>query len=124
MAKEPGKCGGPCDTIALHPVNRQAGKTLGPVLIGQFAYGPKTGICLMQKPDGKFSLLSFEGESTPDTARGMKYCAADMLVPNYKELNRLVLDHGFPHHLAVATGLHNADLALLCRFLGVEHLSV
>jgi len=124
MAQIPGKCGGPCDTITVHPVLRQAGKSLGPVLIGQFEYGPKTGICLMQKPDGKFSLLSFEGESTPETARGMKYCAADLCVPNYRELNRLVLEHGFPHHLAVATGLHNADLALLCTFLGVEHFAV
>jgi L-fucose isomerase-like protein len=124
MAKTPGKCGGPCDTITVHPVNRQAGKTLGPVLIGQFEYGPKTGICITQRPDGKFELLSFEGENTPETARGLKYCAADLLVPNYKELNRLVIEHGFPHHLAVANGLYNADLALLCKFLGVEHFSV
>jgi L-fucose isomerase-like protein len=123
MAGQPGKCGGPCDTIAVHPVIRQGGGEIGPVLIGQFAYGPKTGICLMQKPDGRFSLLSFEGESTPETARGMKYSAADLRVPRYKELNEAVLEHGFPHHLAVATGSHNGALKLLCNFLDVEHVS-
>jgi L-fucose isomerase-like protein len=123
MADKPAASGGPCDTITVHPVIRQGGGTMGPVLVGQFQYGPKTGICLMQKTDGRFALLSFEGESTPETARGMIYSAADVRVPNYEKLNRIVLDYGFPHHLAVAEGRLNRDLELLCAYLGVEHVS-
>ncbi len=125
MAGRPGESGGPCDTIAVHPVIRQGeGRDIGPVLVGQFRYGPKTGICLMQKTDGRFALLSFEGESSPETAVGTIYSAADVLVPNYGELNRIVLDYGFPHHLAVAEGRLNRDIAALCAWLGVEHVAV
>jgi len=124
MADKPGKCGGPCDTIAVHPVIRQAGGNIGATVIGQFAYGPKTGICLMQKRDGSFAILSFEGENTPDTAKGMKYSGADIRVKNYKEVNRIVLEHGFPHHLALGVGYLNADIALMCKFLGVEHFGL
>ncbi len=119
-----GECAcGPCDTIAFHPVVEQVGKQVGPSLVGQFAYGPKTGIGLMQRPDGRFVLLAFEGESSPDTAKGMRYSAADLRVPQYKELNRIVLEQGFPHHVALAHGHHSADLQLLCAFLGVEFVS-
>jgi L-fucose isomerase-like protein len=125
MADRPAACGGPCDTITVHPVIRQGGGgQIGPVLVGPFRYGPKTGICLMQKPDGRFALLSFEGESSAATGLGMKYSSADVLVPDYRELNRIVLDRGFPHHLAVAEGRLNRDLGMLCAFLGVEHISV
>ncbi|MFI5386060.1 MAG: hypothetical protein ACHQ50_08060 [Fimbriimonadales bacterium] len=124
MADKPGKCGGPCDTIAVHPVIRQAGGNIGATVIGQFAYGPKTGICLMQKRDGQFAILSFQGENTPDTAKGLKYSGADLLVPSYKEVNRVVLEYGFPHHLAVAVGYLNEDLGLMCKFLGVEHIGL
>ena len=37
---------GVCDAIALQPVIRQAGGTMGPVHIRQFAFEPKTGVCL------------------------------------------------------------------------------
>jgi L-fucose isomerase-like protein len=121
---EPDKTGGAgCAAIALHPVIRQAGGTVGPVFIGQFEYGPKTGLCLTRDPDGSFKLLAFSGESTPETSRGMTYSAADLRVSDYAELNRLVLEGGFPHHLAVAMGDIREDVRMLCRFLGIEYVS-
>jgi L-fucose isomerase-like protein len=116
-------CGKSPEAITVHPVLRQAGKSVGPVLTGQFAYGAKTGICLTTKPDGSYQLLSFEGESSQNTDQGMKYSAADIRVPEYKRLNEIVLEHGFPHHLAVAEGQHNSALKMLCTLLGVEHVS-
>ena len=115
--------GAVCEAIALHPVIRQAGGTMGPVLIGQFQYGPKTGLCLTRDPDGSFKLLAFTGESTPETARGVTYSAADIRVADYAKLNRLVLEGGFPHHLAVAMGDIREDVRMLCAFLGIEYVS-
>lgn len=112
-----------CDTVALHPVIRQAGGTMGPVLIGQFEYGPKTGLCLARDLSGKFRLLTFRGESSPKTARGMAYSAADIVVPDYAKLDRLVLAGGFPHHLAVAMGDITEDVRMLCTLLGVDYVS-
>jgi L-fucose isomerase-like protein len=112
-----------CDAIALHPVIRQGGGVMGPVHIGQFEYGPKTGLCLMCDPGGKFRLLIFRGESSPETARGLAASAADIRVAEFARLNRLVLDHGFPHHLAVAMDDISEDARLLCAFLGVEYVS-
>src|SRR5512140_3067359 len=63
MAAGPAR-GPVCEAIALHPVIRQAGGTMGPVHIGQFEYGPKTGLCLTRDPGGPFKLLAFSGEST------------------------------------------------------------
>ena len=115
----PANAGGAvCDAIALHPVIRQGGGTMGPVHIGQFEFGPKTGLCLARDPTGEFKLLTFRGESSPQTARGMTYSAADIAVPDYRKLNRLVLDGGFPHHLAVAMGDITEDVRMLCTFLG------
>jgi L-fucose isomerase-like protein len=119
-----GKAGGAvCDAVALHPVIRQAGGTMGPVLIGQFEYGPKTGLCLTRDPDGRFKILAFAGESSPKTARGMTYSAADIRVADYARLDRLVLEGGFPHHLAVAMGDIREDVRMLCALLGVAYVS-
>ncbi|HVP91459.1 MAG TPA: hypothetical protein VMS75_09600 [Terriglobales bacterium] len=115
--------GAVCDAIAVHPVVRQAGGKNGPVLIGQFEYGPKTGLCLVRDPSGKFKLLAFRGESSPKTARGVAYSAADVLVPDHARLDRLVLEGGFPHHLAVAMGDITEDVRMLCTLLGVEYVS-
>jgi L-fucose isomerase-like protein len=112
-----------CDAIALHPVIRQGGGTMGPVEIGQFEFGPKTGLCLTRDPGGGFKLLTFRGESSPETAQGMTYSAADIKVAEYAKLNRLVLEGGFPHHLAVAMGDISEDVRLLCAFLGVGYVS-
>ncbi|HOK54404.1 MAG TPA: hypothetical protein PKV43_08050, partial [Armatimonadota bacterium] len=117
------RCNGLCDAIALHPVARQAGTELGPTHIGQYEYGPKTGICLMQGSDGTFRMLAFKGENSPETAKGLLYSAADIKVDNFCALNRLVLEYGFPHHLGVAFGDITEDLQMLCSFLGVEYLS-
>jgi L-fucose isomerase-like protein len=119
-----GTCGGGvCDAIALHPVIRQGGGTMGPVHIGQFAFGAKTGLCLTQDRSGGFKLLGFRGESNPQTSRGLTYSAVDMAVPDYVRLNRLVLDEGFPHHLAVAMSDITDDVRLLCKFLAVRYLT-
>jgi hypothetical protein len=124
MAPNPSEESGKiCDAIALHPVLRQAGAEMGPVHMGQFAYGPKTGICLTQDPDGRFRLLAFRGESSEDAARGVLYSAADVRVNGHKELNRLILEYGFPHHLAMAFGDILKDLAMLCKYLGIEYVS-
>jgi len=120
----PGKAqGAVCDAIAQHPVIRQAGGTVGPVHIGQFEYGVKTGLCLTRDPNGSYKLLAFRGESSPKTARGMTYSAADIVVSDYAKLNRLVLEGGFPHHLAVAMGDISEDIRMLCTFLGIEYVS-
>jgi L-fucose isomerase-like protein len=115
--------GAVCDAIAMHPVIRQAGGAMGPVHIGQFAYGPKTGLCLTRDPSGKFRLLTFRGESTVKTARGMTYSATDILIPDFLKLDKLVLEGGFPHHLAVAMDDITEDVRVLCAFLGVEYVS-
>ena len=96
---------------------------MGPVHIGQFEFGPKTGLCLTQDRAGKFKLLAFRGESTPKTARGLTYSAVDMAVPEHRKLNQLVLDGGFPHHLAVVMGDVSEEARMLCQFLGVEWVS-
>ena len=111
------------DIIAEHPVLRQIGKTQGPVHIGQFEYGPKTGLCLLHAGDGRFKLLAFRGESSPQTDLGMRYSAADVRVKEPRKLHALVLDHGFPHHLAMAFGDIARETRMLCRFLGVEYVS-
>ena len=120
----PGKCNGASsDAIAVHPVIRLGGGTMGPVHIGQYQYGAKTGLCLTRDPDGTFKLLVFRGESSPKTARGLAYSAADMAVPDYQKLNQLVLEGGFPHHLAVALADVSAEARMLCTFLGIKWVS-
>ena len=116
-------CGGACEAVSVHPGVVMVGRQVGPTLVGQFKFGPKTGICLMQDTDGEFKILTFRGESSPQSARGMNYVAADVVVPDYKQLNRLILDEGFPHHLAVALGDVHDDVRMLCRFLGVRCLT-
>ena len=119
-----GQCrGAPCEAVALHPVIRQGGGKMGPVLIGQFAFGPKTGLCLTQDAEGRFKLLAFRGESSPETAKGWAYIASDIRVPDYRKLNRLVLDGGFPHHLAMAMDDISEDVRMLCTLLGVQYVS-
>jgi L-fucose isomerase-like protein len=119
-----GRCGGAaCDALALHPVIRQGGGTMGPVHVGQFAFGPKTGLCLTRDPDGQFKLLVFRGESAPETARGLACSAADLRMADYPKLNRLILEGGFPHHLAVAMEDIAEDVRMLCSFLEIRYLS-
>ena len=91
-------------------------------MIGQFEYGVKTGIDLIQDKDGKFKMLAFTGESRPETAKGLLYCAADVEVRNYSKLNELILEHGFSHHLAVAFRDITKELALLCDYYNIEYL--
>lgn len=117
-------CNGTCEALDIHPVARQAGvTTVGPAHVGQYEYGKKTGVALMQGADGRFKLLVFTGENTPETDKKMRYSAADIKVEDYKELNRLILDYGFPHHLAMAFGDISEELKMLCEFLDVDFLT-
>jgi len=123
-AMAPGECRGRAnDAVAVHPVIRQGGGTMGPVHIGQFEFGPKTGLCLTRDTDGRFKLLAFRGENGPRTARGKAYSAADIRVPDFRALNRLVLEGGFPHHLAMAFDDILEEVRMLCAFLGVRYVS-
>lgn len=107
------------DAIAEKSPDRQGGQIIGPVHIGQFEYGIKTGISLIQDRDGNFKMLIFTGESSAETAKGQLYSASDVRVNNYAKLSDLVLEHGFSHHLAVALGDIAQELKLLCDFYGI-----
>jgi len=102
--------------------DRQAGELSGPTCIGQFEYGPKTGVSIIQD-DGRFKMLAFSGHSGPRTAAGLLISAADIELSCHRRLNELIFEHGFPHHLAVAFGDVAADLKLLCHFYGMEYLN-
>lgn len=67
--------------------------------------------------------MVFHGESSPKTARGLAYVAVDMAVPEYRKLNQLVIEGGFPHHLAVALADVSAEARMLCTLLGITWVS-
>ncbi len=102
--------------------DRQAGHLIGPTCIGQFCYGPKTGICLIQDRNGKFKMLAFTGESRPDTAQHLLYAAGDIEIRNPQKLDALILKHGFPHHLAVVMDNITRELKKLCEFYDIEYV--
>jgi L-fucose isomerase-like protein len=108
------------EAIAEKSPDRQGGSLNAPALIGQFAYGPKTGVAIAPEPEGGFRVLSFTGENTPESARRKLYSAADVIVQEYRQLEGLLLQHGFPHHLAMATGDISREVAEVCSFLGVR----
>ena len=126
---ELGHCGvgiaglmGEGEAIADKSPDRQGGDLNSPALIGQFQYGPKTGIAIA--PDcGGFKVLCFTGENTPDSNRKKLYSAADVLVKEYRQLNELILEHGFPHHLAVAMSDISREVAEVCAFLDIEYVN-
>lgn len=103
--------------------DRQSGASIGPTCIGQFCYGVKTGIGMIQDSDGRFKMLVFTGESRPDTRQNLLVAAADVEVARPAKLNRLILEHGFAHHLAVAVGDISQELKLLCDFYGIEYVN-
>ena len=126
---ELGHCGvgiaglmGEGEAIAEKSPDRQGGDLNAPALIGQFQYGPKTGIAIVPK-DGGFKVLCFTGENTPESNQGKLYSAADVLVKEYRRLNDLILEHGFPHHLAVAMSDVSREIAEVCAFLDVEYFN-
>ncbi|MHB0999217.1 MAG: hypothetical protein ACYC27_08220 [Armatimonadota bacterium] len=127
---ELGHCGvgiagqmGEGECIAYKSPDRQAGASAGPALIGQFAYGPKTGIAITQGQDSGFKILCFTGENSPESAKHKLYSAADVIVEQYKQLDKLILKHGFPHHLAVAMDDISREVAEVCDFLGIDCLN-
>jgi len=102
--------------------DRQGGTSMGPTCIGQFCYGVKTGVGMMQDSDGRFKMLVFTGESRPDTKKDLLCAAADVEVAQPARLNRLILEHGFAHHLAMAVGDISQELKWLCDFYGIEYV--
>ena len=126
---ELGHCGvgiaglmGESEAIAEKSPDRQGGDLNGPALIGQFQYGPKTGIAIAPSGGG-FRVLCFTGENTPESAKKKLYSAADVIVKEYRALDKLILDHGFPHHLAVAMSDVSREVAEVCAFHGIEYFN-
>ena len=111
------------DAVIEHGVSREAGTNLGPSVIGQFQYGVKTGIGMVQTPEGGLKMLVFTGESSPDTARKILYSGSDLRVKDYQRLFELKREHGFSHHLAVAIGDIARELKELCAYYGIEYIS-
>ena len=111
------------DAIIEHGVSREAGVNLGPSVIGQFQYGTKTGIDIVQTPEGRLKMLVFTGTSSPETARNILYSGSDLEVNDYAKLFQLKREHGFSHHLAVAMGDISKELEELCRYYGIEYIS-
>jgi len=112
------------DAIAEKSPDRQGGQVVAPAHIGQFEYGIKTGINLVQDKNGNFKMLIFTGESSPRTAKAKLYSASDVSIKNYSKLSDLVLKHGFSHHLAVALGDITQELKILCDYYGIEYYYV
>lgn len=110
------------EAIVYKSPDRQGGDpNHAPALIGQFAYGKKTGIAITQTPAGQLKMLAFTGESTPETAQHKLYSAADILMNEYLKLDQLILEHGFPHHLAMAMRDITREVAEVCAVLGIEY---
>jgi L-fucose isomerase-like protein len=119
-----GSChGSSCDEVTVHPVLRLAGEQMGPVITGQYEFGAKTGLSLAPQPDGSVKILIFKGASNANTAKGIKYVAADVAVADHKKLNRMILEGGFSHHLAVAMADIGEETRMLFDFLGVPWVS-
>jgi L-fucose isomerase-like protein len=111
------------EAIFGNPARRQEGAHIEPVLIGQFQYGPKTGIGLVQDAGGRFKMLAFAGTSDESTAKGTLYSAADVRVKEYRQLNRLILREGFSHHLAVAMADVSKELKELCAYYDIDYFN-
>jgi L-fucose isomerase-like protein len=119
-----GSCHGSAnDEVTIHPVLRLGGSTMGPVTTGQYEYGAKTGFSLAPQPDGSIKVLIFKGTSSVKTAKGLKYVAADVAVQDHQKLNRMILEGGFSHHLAVAMADIGDEVRMLFDFLGVPWIS-
>ena len=103
--------------------DRQSGSLTGPACIGQFEYGVKTSLSLIQDRAGDFKMLVFTGENKPETRQDILYAAADIEMKNYRQLNDIILKHGFTHHLAVAFGDVSRELKLLCDFYGIQYFN-
>ena len=74
-------------------------------------------------PDGSVKVLIFKGASSAKTAKGIKYIATDVAVPDHQKLNRMILEGGFTHHLAVAMADIEDEARMLFDFLGVPWVS-
>ncbi len=111
------------EAIAEKSPDRQGGDLNAPALIGQFEYGPKTGLALAPANEACFRMLCFTGESSPDSNQRKLYSAADVIIPEFRELGGMILRLGFPHHLAVAMSDIAREVKEVCNFLGVEYVN-
>jgi L-fucose isomerase-like protein len=91
--------------------------------IGQLMYGPKTGVDLVQTPEGGLQMLAFSGESSEETNQGVLYCACDMRVKNYQKLDEIKRTRGFSHHLIAALDDIVPELRDLCAFYGIDFVT-
>lgn len=112
------------EAIADKSPNRQAGKISAPAMIGQFRYGVKTGISLIQDREGNFKMLVFTGENRPDTAKGLLYAGCDIEVGSYTKLNEAILENGFPHHVVVVFKDIRDELEILCNYYGIKYILI
>ena len=113
----------PGEAVFGNPATRQIGDNIEPTLIGQFEHGAKTGISLMQRADGRFEMLAFVGESDETTAKGKAYSAADIRVKEYNRLNEIIMQEGFPHHVAVAMDDISWELKELCAYYDIDYFN-
>lgn len=112
------------DGIVEKSPERLGGGLCGPAHIGQYAYGVKTAVNLIQDANGIFKMLVFSGENGPETARGILYSGCDIAVNDHVKLHETVMDHGFNHHLAVGFGDIRKELETLCKYYGIEYFQI
>ena len=112
------------EAIGYSSPPKQVGFMTGSNLIGQLRYGKKTGIAMVPDRDKKFKMLIFTGESSSSSAKHMLYIASDVAVKDYKRLNEVILEEGFPHHLAMAFGDISQELKILCEYYGIRCVEV
>jgi len=91
--------------------------------IGQFEYGPKTGIDLIQTEDNRLEMLVFEGESDPDTSQGVFYSGCDIRVLNSRALEDIKRTRGFSHHLVIALKHLMPEMREFCEFYGIDFIT-
>lgn len=117
------RMGRSANSLACHSPCRQAGNMLPGAFVGQFEHGPKTGLSLLHEGGGRFKMLAFSGESSPETAKGVLCSAADVKVERHERLHELIFEHGFSHHLAMAFGDIRWELKELAGYYGIEFIT-
>lgn len=114
------------NTLMGSSVNSPSGVDVGPCLVGPLKFGEYTCMRILPSLDGKsYNMLIFKGKSSEETARNTKVVSLDLVVEGDTEaLFEKVLQYGFPHHLAAVRGDHVEALKELCRFWGMEIITV
>ncbi|MDI6870112.1 MAG: hypothetical protein QME79_01915 [Bacillota bacterium] len=114
------------NTLMGSSVNWPSGIDVGPCLVGPLKFGEYTCMRIIPALDGRsHKMLIFKGQSSAETCRNTKYTSLDLVVDgDAEELFGRVLEHGFPHHLAAVAGDYVAELKELCRYWGIEPITV